>query len=280
MTLRLSAPPQETLNDSNGSALGHPAVVVPTTVCAPIRREEQLSPSLRDERGAPCYEMKFQIAEELAQQVEGWAREHLAFDSHANPALDNAYRIHTLYLDTAALNVYHRVPPLARRKLRLRRYDHEGIVFLERKTRRGDRVSKRRTPVAAVDLARLADPLPDPGWSGYWFHRRVLAQGVRPICHVTYDRVAHVGESAEGPLRLTLDRRIMCSPSREWRLAEAAAALPLLTSHVVLELKYRSALPTLFKQLIRDFQLQPRSTSKYRLSVEAWRLQQQVREVG
>ncbi len=240
-----------------------------------------MSPSLLGPRGSVAsYELKFRVSEEVAEQVESWARENLAFDPHADSALDNAYRIHSLYLDTAALDVYHRMPTYRRRKYRLRRYGTEHGLYLERKTRKGDRVAKRRTPVPDSELERLRETTSNPEWGGYWFHRRLLGRGLGPACQISYDRVAHVGTSLEGPLRLTLDRDIYGAPTGSWDVAAPVKGLLLFPGQVVLELKYRAALPALFKQLLVEFNLSPQPASKYRHCIEVWGCNGQAKEVG
>jgi hypothetical protein len=39
---------------------------------------------------------------------------------------------------------------------------------------------------------------------------------------------------------------------------------------VILELKFRSALPAPFKEVVQDLRLSPSTVSKYRLCREAW----------
>jgi hypothetical protein len=56
--------------------------------------------------------------------------------------------------------------------------------------------------------------------------------------------------------------------------------MPILNENVILELKYRAALPALFKRLIQEFGLNPGRVSKYRTAVAAWGLAQPAREVG
>jgi hypothetical protein len=242
-----------------------------TAVNATDAQGSSLSPSLFPVVDAtPAFELKFPLTEVQAEQVEYWAREHLAFDPHADAAFANAYRIHSLYLDTVARDVFHRTPGYRRRKFRLRRYGSERGLYLERKTRDGDRVRKRRTLIPDTELGRLHEPAADPHWGGHWFHSRLLTRGLLPACHISYDRVAHVGTSADGPLRLTLDRDVRGTPMPEWQVGEVTATLPLFPGQVLLELKYRAALPALFKGLIAEFNLSPRPASKYRCCVEAW----------
>jgi hypothetical protein len=230
------------------------------------------SPSLLTQEGGPAYEMKFLIGAAEAAQVEAWAGWHLPLDAHADPGLGNAYRTLSLYLDTPALDVYHRVKPYRRRKFRVRRYGEAPVVFLERKKRSGDRVSKQRTPVPEGQLPLLGERDPHADWPGAWFGQRVLEGGLRPVCLVGYERTAYAGLTAEGPLRLTLDRHVHCRPAAGWRLDEGHGGLSLLEGRVILELKFRGALPSLFKHLVEELRLTPGAASKYRLGVRAWGL--------
>lgn len=233
-----------------------------------------LSPSLTTggPNGAPAYELKFLLGAAQARAVQAWAERHLALDPHADPALGHAYRIGSLYLDTPTWDVFHRRGVHRRRKWRLRRYAAAPGLFLERKSKAGDRVAKRRTSIPEEDLARLRQPELDPAWSGHWFHRRMLLRQLQPALRICYDRVAHIGTSAEGPLRLTLDHNIHCVPAEDWDVGEPAGGLPLLHEQVILELKYRSSLPALFKRLLHEMGLNPSPVSKYRLGVHCWGL--------
>lgn len=229
---------------------------------------------------APAYELKFLLDEGQAREVEAWARHRLVLDPHGEPALDGAYRTLSLYCDTPELDVYHRTPSYKRRKYRMRRYGSMSWAFLERKTKQGDRVAKRRTPVPEEELPLLAHPMSLVDWSGHWFHRRLLARRLLPACRIAYQRVAYVGSCAEGPLRLTLDRHVRGILTDEWRLTPFESGLPLLTGQVILEFKFRSALPALFKELVREMRLSPSTVSKYRLCREAWAVPPARREVA
>jgi len=176
--------------------------------------------------------------------------------------------------------MYHRERSFRRRKYRLRRYGAEPTVFLERKSKLGDRVSKRRTQVPDTDLARLGDAFGDPDWAGHWYHQRLLVRQLRPTCQISYERVAYVGACAEGPLRLTLDRHIHCVPADGWSPDGARSGLPILAGQVILELKYSAALPAPFKRLIAEMALAPSQVSKYRLGVQSWGLDAGTKEVG
>jgi hypothetical protein len=230
------------------------------------------SPSLSTSaNGAgPAFELKFLLDEGRAQEIEDWARRRLALDPHGDPALGGAYRTTSLYCDTPELDVYHRMPSYRRRKFRARRYGSAPGIFLERKSKWGDRVAKRRSALPEDELLLLAHPMSLVTWPGHWFHRRLLARRLAPACRITYQRIAYVGSCSEGPLRLTLDRRAHGILTSEWSLALFEGGLPLLTGQVILELKFRSALPAPFKELVTGLRLSPSTVSKYRLCREVW----------
>jgi hypothetical protein len=253
----------------NGESMAPSVPAAPALTIAP--RGTFLSPALaRRFGGPPAYEIKFLLDPARAAQVEQWARRSLSFDPYANPEHGFTYRIHTLYLDTAGQDMFRRVPGHKRHKFRVRRYGAEPVVYLERKSKTGDWVSKRRTKVEAAELPRLAEPLEDPGWPGFWFRRRVAFRRLQPTWRVSYDRVAHVGAGTNGTLRLTLDRQIQSGPAIGWEITELSDARPALSDQVIVELKYRAAMPASFKGLLVEMGLLPRQASKYRLGVASF----------
>lgn len=237
----------------------------------PLLIEAAASPSLKTpgDGAAPAYELKFLVDEDRAQEVEAWARRRLVPDPHGDPALGGAYQTTTLYFDTPGLDVYRRTPSYRRRKYRVRRYDSAPWVFLERKSKWGDRVAKRRVLVPTAELPLLAGTVAPPEWPGHWFHGQLLPRDLLPACRIAYLRTAFVGACAEGPLRLTLDRQTRSAGAEGWRLDTFKGGRPFLTGRVILELKFRTALPALFKALVQELRLNPSPASKYRLCREA-----------
>jgi hypothetical protein len=218
--------------------------------------------------GAEAYELKFLLWAEQADEVEAWARARLLLDPHGDPALGGAYHTTTLYCDTAASHVYWRAPSYRKRKFRLRRYGSESLVYLERKTKRGERVAKRRGVAGLADLARLDRPPGPDDWPGDWFHRQLAARQLRPAALVAYERVALFGEVPAGGYRLTFDRRLRAASWRHWSLAGPDGAA-FLGGHAIMEMKFRTALPALFRDLLGLFRLDPGAVSKYRLGLSA-----------
>ncbi|HEX4052551.1 MAG TPA: polyphosphate polymerase domain-containing protein [Steroidobacteraceae bacterium] len=219
------------------------------------------------------YELKFYVAAEGAAPLLHWVRSHLAPDPHGHGPYADTYRVSSIYFDTASHDVLARRGSFGRSKYRVRRYGESGgeseQVFLERKTRGAYRVFKRRSPIPAAALPALLAAQPTRGWNGYWFHRRLLARGLAAVCRVDYQRIARIGQSSYGPLRLTLDQDLSAWPVRELAFRTANGGVDLLPAQLILELKFGHAMPAVFKGLIREFAPRLAGISKYRLASQA-----------
>lgn len=225
------------------------------------------SPGARETR-AFASEVKFLVPAATGLAVREWARQHLDRDPHGVGAFGDEYRTSTIYWDTADYDVFHRRASFGRSKYRVRRYDAADTVFLERKLRRPGMLTKRRTLVDASLLPRL-ERSERAAWSGDWFHRRVLLRQLRPVCEIGYFRTARAGASANGPIRLTLDERLHVSVCARPAFGTVERAVAIAEGCMILELKFRAAIPALFKQLVEEFRLTPQATSKYRLGIAA-----------
>jgi hypothetical protein len=237
-----------------------------------IPGEQILSPSLIEpgEGKGPAFELKFLLDEARAAEVEAWASAWLTPDPHGDPTLGGAYRTTTLYLDTPSLDVFHRTPSFKRSKHRLRRYGSEPTIYLERKTKNGDRVRKQRSAIPDEELALLASPLSVLTWPGHWFHRRLLDRGLRPSALLAYQRRAYFGHGVDGSFRLTIDRQLSGAREGEWQVPPLEDGLALLTGRAVLEFKFRMTLPATLKELVQSLRLNPCPVSKYRSCLSAW----------
>lgn len=210
-------------------------------------------------------EIKFLLDPATAAAVRDWARARLVADPNAQGYAGDTYTVTSLYFDTPTLDVFHRQGPHRHSKFRVRRYG-AGSFFLERKLKIRGLLAKRRTPVAAEDLAQLAAPHAAAGWPGLWFRQKIAARRLRPQCQIGYQRTARVMMSPTGPIRLTLDEAVRAQPISEFGFVDPSSAVAV-TDRVILELKFRRDLPALFRQLVADFALNAVSFSKYRAAM-------------
>jgi VTC domain len=219
------------------------------------------------ERREFASEIKFLIPADRVESVRAWARTHLQPDPNGTGADHDTYRITSLYFDTGRFDVFHGNGSFGRSKYRVRRYNGNETVFLERKTKTRTWVSKRRSLVDVETLPLLKDPAAAGDWPGFWFHRRLLGRQLHPVCQISYLRTARVGVAEGHPIRLTLDRDLTASSRIGHAFDDRNAGTPLLDQAWILELKYRHALPAVFKRLITELAPAPQRISKYRLAV-------------
>ena len=221
----------------------------------------------RETRAAAC-EIKFVVDGELAARIKDWGRAHLQADPHGHGPFGDEYAISTLYFDTRRFDVLRRHQSFGRAKYRVRRYGEAEAVFFERKLRKPGLLIKRRTRDGLEALARLTGDSVDRDWAGRWFQRRLIARGLGPVCQISYQRMARMARTADGPARLTLDDRLRVTQIDTPRF-ERDPGDDVLRERLVLELKYHARVPALFRRLIEEFALAPRTASKYRLGMEA-----------
>lgn len=224
------------------------------------------SPGLRT---GVAFELKFELAREDVLRIKAWARRHLNPDPHGD---NGCYRVTSVYCDTPELDVFHRAQGYRKSKLRLRRYGTAPFVFLERKVRNGDKVSKRRVEVAPEELPQLASyiagAIPPAGWEAGWFLDKALKKRFAPVCRVGYDRTAFYGSTSGQGVRLTIDENVIGVPARGWEAQPLSEGLEILPHSALLELKFQDSIPELFRGLLPELPAQPARVSKYRRGIQ------------
>jgi len=212
-------------------------------------------------------EIKFLVDPSVADAIRAWARPQLAADPHAAGVNGDEYRTTTIYFDTARFDVYHRRGSFGRSKLRVRRYGESSMAFLERKLRTANMLSKRRALVPLKELDCLEHEDPPAEWAGTWFLERMQMRRLRPVGLASYRRTARVSMTDYGPARLTLDDDLRAARvDRPEFIAEPGEAVA--ETRTILEMKFRVAMPALFKRLVEEFGLEPARVSKYRLAID------------
>lgn len=232
----------------------------------PENPEEVESPGLNSGGDlGDAFELKFQLSEEEGQGMEAWARQHLCPDRHGD---GGTYRVTSVYCDTPHLDVFHRSPGYRRSKYRVRRYDHAGPLFLERKRKRGDQVRKKRVEIPEGELSFLKDGGHGADWVGGWFLERVRQKKLQPTCGLSYVRTAFFGRSENGPVRMTFDRQLTGARVMDWVVPAVHDGEFLLPGGVLLEMKYYVHLPMLFRELLSLLPAGKGRVSKYRLGAQ------------
>jgi hypothetical protein len=225
-------------------------------------------PHSRDVR-THASEIKFVVTAELAAHLRNWARTHLDPDPHGSGPFGDEYQTTSIYFDTPGLDVFHRRGSFGRSKYRIRRYGTASVAFLERKMRQPRVLAKRRTLASLTALDRLAAADLDDSWEGHWFHRRLLARRLQPVCQVAYQRVARMAVYDDETIRLTLDSNLAAQPSKRIGFAQPAG-VSFLHDRVIVEFKFRGVLPVMFRRLVEEFKLNPEPASKYRMGLTAF----------
>jgi SPX domain protein involved in polyphosphate accumulation len=211
-------------------------------------------------------EIKFLVSPDIAASIRIWARTCLDPDPHGAGPHRDEYHTTSVYFDTAAYDVFHRRGSFGRSKYRIRRYGEADSAFLERKMRGAIVLAKRRTSTSLATLERLTKADIDPDWPGYWFHRRVVARKLRPVCQVSYHRMARSVVINGDLVRLTLDSELQARPLDEVRFLRPSGT-SITDGRAILELKFVGSAPTIFRSLVERFALNPQTASKYRLGL-------------
>jgi hypothetical protein len=221
-------------------------------------------------------EMKFLISPSCADAIRQWSRKHMSPDPYAGGLAGDEYRVTSLYLETEDFAVYERRGSFARSKYRVRRYGESEAIFLERKLKTRNRVGKIRSIVDLTEVNWLGQAETPKRWAGHWFHQREQVRGLRPVCQISYNRTARLALTDSGPIRLTVDQDLRAVPVRGFAFTDTSAGVALMPDQHILELKYKTELPGVFKALMQQFDLRPQASSKYRMAVEALELRKEV----
>jgi hypothetical protein len=224
------------------------------------------STKVRENR-AFAAEIKFLVPADRVDELRRWARGRLGPDPFGAGPHGDTYQTNSIYFDTVEFDVFHRRGSYGRSKYRARRYGDAAELFLERKLKTHDMVSKRRSIVPCAELERLASEETRKGWAGHWFHRRILARELAPVCQVCYTRTALVHTNGHGPIRMTLDVNVRAAISRELAFRALPEEPRLTGSNGILELKYHYAAPPVFEEMVERFSLVSQPISKYRLAI-------------
>lgn len=223
-------------------------------------------------------ELKYIIPERVAVSIRDFLLPYLDMDPFGGSQPDLSYPVHSLYLDSPELALYHSTlnGDRNRYKLRIRFYEGrpQAPVYLEIKRRDDGSIYKERCAVnrdAVGDI--ISGRLPDRRdlVNGNSAGERALANFCRnlnqiqavPMAHVAYRREAWLSHGSNR-VRVTMDRQVQSCREPSIRLdAQLTHPVSVFGDEVVLELKFTGRFPSWMGDLVRVFSLKQCSAAKY-----------------
>ena len=223
-------------------------------------------------------ELKYIIPEDLALRVRDFVGSYLLLDPYGTTQQDSSYSVHSLYMDSPGLALYHSTinGDRNRYKLRVRFYEGrpEAPVFFEIKRREDNAIYKQRCAVlrhAVADIAAgripdrrdLAETGPEAERSLLTFCRLLNQIQAQPVAHVFYRREAWLSHG-NNRVRVTFDRRVQTCREPSMRMdGKLTNPVSVFGDGVVLELKFTGRFPNWMADLVRVFGLKQCSAAKY-----------------
>ncbi len=225
------------------------------------------------------FELKYRISESKSAAVEQFVRSYLHLDRYNQIRTGGAYPIVSLYMDSDKLDLCRETltGKKNRFKLRVRSYsdDLDKPLFFEIKRRVNRIIIKSRVRVMDNDVASviMGHPLPPREYKN---DENVLRQfqlymntiNARPMVLIRYMRKAYESDS-DNRVRVTFDRQLCYNVTQEPKVKFNSTGWqkhPL--ESVILEIKFTSRYPAWLSRMVKCFNLQQQSMSKYASSVK------------
>ncbi len=244
-------------------------------------REKKLGALIDDQTLGCRYELKYHISESKAAAIAQFIRAYLHVDRYCKLQRSGDYPIVSLYLDSEDLQLCREslTGHKNRYKLRIRSYTDEPDYprFIEIKRRMNTIIIKSRARVMDRDVPILlaGRPLPPQNYTAdletiNQFQLYVNSIRAKPAVLVRYMRQAFE-DTSNNKVRVTFDRELAYKVTalREVRLSGTGWQRNAYTDGgVVLEIKFTGFYPAWLSHLVKDFDLQQQSISKYASSIK------------
>lgn len=231
------------------------------------------------------HEFKYLVPVERLPELRAAVAPYCVPDEHTGHEGTRHYTISSLYYDTPGWWTYRakKNRDQDRFKLRVRTYgaQAEGPIFMEVKRKIGDTMIKYRERIERQAWVELGpDATAAARVKSAWerpFHFWMVRLDACPALLVRYQREAFTSV-IDHYARVTFDHTIMVQSAagrdlrgdpRAWRNVDHPRAAQLLSSMVVLELKFPSSVPRWMVVLVRKLELFRVGFSKYCTGVEA-----------
>ncbi len=264
----------------------------PAELSGPSQIQLELTSPSREELALVCsqgrkdltccrYELKYRITEGKAQAIRDFVQYYLLVDKYALMYPDRQYPISSLYWDSPDLRLCRETlsGKLNRFKLRIRTYSDlpQTPLFLEVKRRVNKVIVKSRARIERSELqAALEGTLDLHGRSEkdrqalqqFLFYKQTLQ--AEPVVLVRYMREAYEGEGGNR-VRVTFDRQLhFRKPYGMEVMLNGQGWQSVPVPFVVLEIKFTDHYPAWLEKMIRLFELNLSSMSKYVSSVSCF----------
>jgi hypothetical protein len=228
------------------------------------------------------YEMKYVISESKAAAIAKFVEPYLSLDHYSKLQPSGYYPIVSLYLDSDDLRlcIESLRGILKRFKLRIRSYadDPKYPRFFEIKRRANTVIIKSRARVSSKDVATLLSgqyvaPLQNHRTEVdaiRQFQLYMKSVDAKPLVLIRYLRRAYEG-NMENRVRVTFDRQLAYKISRQPVVLFGGQGWQqhyLTLNNVILEIKFTGRYPAWLSRMVRYFDLQQRSMSKYAASIK------------
>jgi hypothetical protein len=225
------------------------------------------------------YEMKYVISESKAAAIVQFIKPYMKLDRYCRVQPSGSYPLVSLYLDSDDLQLCKESLRglLQRFKLRIRSYsdDLDYPRFFEIKRRANTVIIKSRARIMPNDVSDLLSGQYIPPLQNHQtevdaikqFQLYMKSVGARPKILVRYMRQAYEGEG-ENRVRVTFDRQLTYKVSNGLEISLNGQGWQHNLSGVILEIKFTGRYPAWLGRMVRYFDLQHQSMSKYVISVK------------
>ncbi|OHB68137.1 MAG: hypothetical protein A2Y77_04680 [Planctomycetes bacterium RBG_13_62_9] len=246
-----------------------------------VRPAPQSKKTVVDGMLACRYEMKYLITEAEAAAMTNYVRPFLEPDRYSKLQRGGMYPLVSLYLDSPELQLCRESTTGVKNrfKLRIRSYTDEPEYprFFEIKRRINRVILKSRARVMDRDVPTLlaGRSLPPQGYttdegalSQFQLYARTIHAG--PVVLVRYLRQAFESTS-ENRVRVTFDRELCYKVTDEPSVRLGGSRWQhndLTVGSVILEIKFTGCYPEWLTRLVRHFDIEARSISKFATSLE------------
>ena len=224
------------------------------------------------------HEIKYVISEAKAAAMAAFIRPYMGLDRFNEFQEDRSYAIVSLYFDSDDLRLCRETQEgiKDRFKLRIRRYsdDPEFPSFFEIKYRMNRIIYKSRGRVMAGSMAGLIEgrirPPRDNNRETQNIEQFLLLKTrahAKPVVRVRYRREAYESFVNKN-VRMTFDRGLACNVTQEIDVGlDGSGWEPVLRRGVIMEIKFTGRFPPWMTRMIRYFDIEQKSVSKFALSV-------------